>query len=205
MKLGEVLVAQGKLQKEQVDQALAFQERTGSIFGLALICLGFAKPEDIEQALVSVRRCTIATALGLNLSACGGNWSNYNYGPADWLDERGYGSWDTMYNYTRLIEPEIKVHYVDDLGEACGSQYVKGCARVTASKCDIWVGHTPPAGTLEHEMRHCHGWTHSQLDFSGWAMYDKDAKARELRRSKRWYPMQTLIAGTNQESTMRCQ
>jgi len=136
----------------------------------------------------------LAVALALSMSACSGtgDWSDYNYGPADWLAERNYGKWDTMYSYEKFAEPEIKVHYVDDLTQFCGSIHTLGCARFGDSTCVIWIGKTAPSGTLEHEKRHCHGWRHPQRE-ANLPYYSGTSKNGRSSIVTIWYPMEQFL------------
>lgn len=50
-KLGESLIEQGLLKEEQLEEALAFQKKTGKRLGQILIELGFVKEDDLLQVL----------------------------------------------------------------------------------------------------------------------------------------------------------
>lgn len=63
-------------------------------------------------------------------------------------------------DYTHYVEPIITVHVVDDLTAICG-KLANGCAQGNAETCDIYIGERASPGTLEHEKRHCYGWTHA--------------------------------------------
>jgi hypothetical protein len=63
------------------------------------------------------------------------------------------------YEYEHIIEPVITVHVVDDLTEVCGT-IAQGCAIGTAKVCDIYVGERASPNTINHEKRHCYGWSH---------------------------------------------
>jgi hypothetical protein len=128
--------------------------------------------------------------LTLLLTACTtGDWQDYNYGPADWLTENGYGDWDTMYNYEHFVEPEIFVWRDVNMREYCGSHYASGCAVLKDDRCDVFLG-SQSLDTYYHELRHCHGWDHHRIDFRGWAFRDSGHKERELARAKLWRPME---------------
>ena len=76
----------------------------------------------------------------VSLQGCAsGNWANYSYGPEDWLSDSGFGDWNTMYNYQKIFSLEIRLHYVENPAELCGSFHARGCARLTACYCDIWI------------------------------------------------------------------
>lgn len=49
--LGEVLIEQGALNRSQLNEALAFQEKRGGLIGEILVELGFVKEEEIVHAL----------------------------------------------------------------------------------------------------------------------------------------------------------
>lgn len=66
MKLGEILVARGRLTPLQVEKVLAEQQKTKLRFGELAIKLGFAKPADIEAALAQqfgYSRSDVSTSL----------------------------------------------------------------------------------------------------------------------------------------------
>lgn len=114
----------------------------------------------------------------LLLTGCSGTWSEYNYGPGDWLADKFPGLRDGEGleivgpdDYQRLLDPVITVVVVDDLGAACGS-HAYGCAAGDAETCTIWVGERATLETMRHEIRHCHGWTHGSKMVAGqWAWY----------------------------------
>lgn len=200
MRLGEILKSQGKLSEQDVELALSSQARSGGLFGQVLARLGLASQQDVNQALTRLKACVVAPAIAISMSACQGSWGQYNYGPADWLTENGYGTWDTMYSYERFVEPDIRVHRVENLSVYCGNQYARGCARLTGLTCDIWIGRNPPVGVLEHEVRHCHGWDHYEPDYRHWALFDNSRKSRELARAGYWHPMQQFANLGTKES-----
>jgi len=49
--LGELLMERGIITEEQLDKALVIQQKNGGLIGEILVSLGFAKEEDIAQAL----------------------------------------------------------------------------------------------------------------------------------------------------------
>jgi len=51
--LGELLIERGIIGQQQLDKALAFQQEKGGLIGEILVDLGFAKEEDIAQALTA--------------------------------------------------------------------------------------------------------------------------------------------------------
>lgn len=51
--LGELLIAQGFINQEQLDKALAIQKEEGGLIGEVLVGLGFCKEEDIARALTA--------------------------------------------------------------------------------------------------------------------------------------------------------
>lgn len=51
--LGELLVERGVINQQQLDKALAVKDEKGGLIGEVLIELGFAKEEDIAQALTA--------------------------------------------------------------------------------------------------------------------------------------------------------
>ena len=50
-KIGEILVAQGKVTKEQIDEALAIQKTDARNIGKILVSLGYISEDDLAQAL----------------------------------------------------------------------------------------------------------------------------------------------------------
>jgi len=52
-RLGEILLRQGKISKNQLQQALELQSEKGGLLGEVLISMGHVKEEGIAQALVS--------------------------------------------------------------------------------------------------------------------------------------------------------
>ena len=126
--------------------------------------------------------------------SCAGNWSDFNYGPGDYLNENNIGTWDTMYNYIKFVEPEIFIWATDDAAElvaACGSTFVDGCAALNlrANTCHIWVKSRSGPSLLDHERRHCHGWTHHETDYSQWYTYSESRKVTEANLTSVWVPM----------------
>lgn len=51
--LGELLMDRGIISGEQLDKALVIQQKNGGLIGEILVGLGFAKEEDIAQALTA--------------------------------------------------------------------------------------------------------------------------------------------------------
>jgi hypothetical protein len=51
--LGELLIEQGIISQPQLDKALAVQRDSGGLIGEIMVTLGFAKEEDIAQALTT--------------------------------------------------------------------------------------------------------------------------------------------------------
>ncbi len=49
--LGELLLDRGIINQAQLDKALKFQKEKGGLIGQVIVSLGFAKEEDIAQAL----------------------------------------------------------------------------------------------------------------------------------------------------------
>lgn len=60
--LGELLLQSGRIKKEQLEKALAEQERTAEPLGKTLIRLGFAKEEDILHVLQGLLVVTFTLA-----------------------------------------------------------------------------------------------------------------------------------------------
>ena len=66
MKLGEILVARGRITPVQVEKILAEQKSSKLRFGEIAIKLGFARPKDVEEALAQqfgYSRSDVATSL----------------------------------------------------------------------------------------------------------------------------------------------
>jgi hypothetical protein len=102
----------------------------------------------------------------LLLTGCAGTkWESFDYGPGEWLAEQypsltdGKGLEINTSNYAKLLNPEIRIHVVDDLTEVCGT-IANGCAIGTAEFCDIYIGERASQNTINHEKRHCYGWSH---------------------------------------------
>jgi len=51
--LGELLIERGVINQGQLDKALAYQKEKGGLIGEILVELGFAREEDIAQALTA--------------------------------------------------------------------------------------------------------------------------------------------------------
>lgn len=51
--LGEVLLEKKVINKKQLDEALKLQERKGGLIGSVLVSLGYAKEDEIAQALTA--------------------------------------------------------------------------------------------------------------------------------------------------------
>jgi type IV pilus assembly protein PilB len=51
--LGEVLLEKGVISRSQLDKAIEFQKERGGLIGEILLEMGFAKEEDIAQALTA--------------------------------------------------------------------------------------------------------------------------------------------------------
>jgi len=138
-------------------------------------------------------RSLLAGALALCISACSssGEWRDYNYGPADWLAEREYGEWNTMYSYEKFLNPKIEIHYVDNLTEFCGNNVVLGCARFGHDTCLVWVGKNAALGTINHEKRHCYGWRHPQNETA--LSYNRTSKNRPRNDITIWIPMDQFL------------
>ena len=142
-------------------------------------------------------RCLGAVLLlsTLVLGGCAsGDWASYNYGPADWLHDRGIGTWETIYNYEKLADPEIRIHRVSNVQEICGNFFALGCAKLQGDVCVIWIGERGQRSTLDHELRHCHGWDHHRVDHSFWYSRDRSSRERELARAGGWYPSRSVTA-----------
>ena len=106
------------------------------------------------------------TVLFVLLTGCAGTkWEDFDYGPGDWLAENvpsltdGKGLEIEGANYKHYVEPVIAVHVVDDLTEVCGT-ITQGCATGNAEVCDIFIGERASEQVIEHEKRHCYGWSH---------------------------------------------
>lgn len=107
--------------------------------------------------------------LVLMLSGCAsGDWQDFNYGPGDWMAENWGLEVDSPYTYERLENPEIEVFVVDDLSVPCGTVKTNGCAVTNTITCNIYVGSRASEGTLAHEKRHCHGWSHPLSNNNFW-------------------------------------
>lgn len=52
-KLGELLIAQGFINQEQLNKALTIQKEQGGLMGEILVELGFCSEEDVAQALTA--------------------------------------------------------------------------------------------------------------------------------------------------------
>jgi hypothetical protein len=124
------------------------------------------------------------------LTGCASNWADYNYGPGDWLSENTPLKVSTMYNYAHLAEPSIQIHRVESVSTACGTIWAQGCAVLQGNKCDIYVGNAASRDTIMHEERHCRGWSHYSPRFELFSAMDAGFPAREMQRSKHWYPSQ---------------
>ena len=129
-------------------------------------------------------------ALAFLLTGCAsGDWSDYNYGPADWLNENTSLTIDTMYNYEHFIEPTMEIHRVASVNEYCGTMWANGCAYLKGGHCDIYVGEIATPDTIAHEKRHCRGWVHYQPRYELFATMGAEFRAREIKRAGRWSPM----------------
>jgi hypothetical protein len=140
----------------------------------------------------SAKRLMVAMSISLfivSLQGCAsGNWANYSYGPGDWLSDAGFGDWNTMHNYQKIVSPEIRLHYVENPAELCGSFHARGCARLTAGYCDIWIHKNHKRATLDHEIRHCHGWDHFRVDHTAWSSRSSEQRYRAESRASYWFP-----------------
>ncbi len=135
--------------------------------------------------------------LSLLLSGCAGQWSDYNYGPGDWLNDNTALTVDTMYNYAHLAAPTIEIHHVDSVADHCGTTWALGCAVVKDGHCDIYVGNVVSPAVLAHEERHCRGWSHYRPRFEMFAAMGKEFQARELERAGRgWFPTKNTLSAT---------
>jgi hypothetical protein len=128
--------------------------------------------------------------LVLLLPGCAtGDWSDYNYGPGDWLAENTTLQVESMYNYPYLLNPTIEIHYVDSIREHCGSRWVQACSYLGGNHCDIFVGKLATPGTISHEERHCRGWSHYRPQFELFASMGPEFQAKEIARAGNWFPM----------------
>jgi hypothetical protein len=127
--------------------------------------------------------------LSLLLTGCASNWADYNYGPADWLNDNTSLTIDTMYNYAHLVEPTIQIHRVASVTSYCGTIWARGCAYLNGDRCDIYVGEMASPDTISHEERHCRGWVHYRPQFELFMTMGTDFSSREIARSKQWMPM----------------
>ena len=139
-------------------------------------------------AQMRIKTLLLVPVLTLLGTGCAGNWSNYNYGPGDWLSENTALRIDTLYNYEHFIEPTIAVHYVESLTEHCGSGMVQGCASLEGEHCDIYVGKYASRSTIAHEERHCRGWSHYRPRYELFASRGLNFRNREVQRARTWYP-----------------
>ena len=127
------------------------------------------------------------------LSGCAtGEWTDYNYGPGDWLNDNTALIVDTMDNYVHLVEPSIEVHHVKSLSAYCGTMWAQGCAILQDGHCDIYVGEVYSADTIAHEERHCRGWTHYQPHYESYMKMGSEFRAREATRASTWFPQHPL-------------
>jgi type IV pilus assembly protein PilB len=67
--IGRVLTKMGKLNREQVAEALDFQKRKGGALGRILIDLGYIKESDLNIALAAQRGYEMVDLSGINISA----------------------------------------------------------------------------------------------------------------------------------------
>jgi hypothetical protein len=137
-----------------------------------------------------------ALLLALLLTGCAsGNWSDYNYGPGDWLTENTPLQVDTMYNYAHLAQRTVEVHYVDSMEAHCGTMWAQGCAYLQEGHCDIYVGKAASPTIIAHELRHCRGWTHYAPQYEKFSAMGAEFRAREIRRASVWYPIESPASG----------
>ena len=135
----------------------------------------------------------------LLLTACTtGDWADYNYGPGDWLDDNTSLKLITMHNYERFSEPKITLKKVERIELYCGTLWVDGCATVDGQNCSIWVAPRASRSTIEHEIRHCHGWVHYEPPYEHLSSMGPERRERELDRAAHWYPHPRYLASTEQ-------
>ncbi len=124
------------------------------------------------------------------LAGCAsGDWTSYNYGPGDWLDDNTPLDIETMYNYAHFIEPTIEVHYVKSVEAHCGTKWVQGCSYLAANHCDIYVSEVVSPSTLAHEERHCRGWDHYKPQYELFLSMGPEFRAKEIERTNAWFPL----------------
>ena len=81
----------------------------------------------------------------------------------------GCTSLDYDWKHTKLPSPQPWVYiYPEDVDAACraagaltvGFERILGCATSSSSGCTIYLPKRAPAWIIEHEEKHCLGWTH---------------------------------------------
>lgn len=81
----------------------------------------------------------------------------------------GCASFDLDWRHTRpaSVRPWLYIYALDtDLvcrglgADAATRHRINGCARWKAQGCVIVLPENPPAWLIEHEEKHCEGWTH---------------------------------------------
>ncbi|CAA0102834.1 Uncharacterised protein [Halioglobus japonicus] len=129
--------------------------------------------------------------LTLLLSGCAtGDWSNYNYGPGDWLNDNTSLSVESMYNYEHFLDPIIEIHYVESVKEHCGTRWAQACSYLAGNRCDIFVGELATPGTISHEERHCRGWSHYRPQYELFSSLGSKFQAKEIARASNWFPLE---------------
>ncbi|MCP4133307.1 MAG: hypothetical protein GY754_20225 [bacterium] len=56
LKIGEILMANGLISKDQLDDALSVQEKQGGLLGMILVNLQYIKPDTLTQYLEAQNR-----------------------------------------------------------------------------------------------------------------------------------------------------
>lgn len=63
-RLGDILVSRGIISQEQLEHALAQQQRTGKTLGTVIVEAGMAPGPLVAQALATQRGCMVKTEYG---------------------------------------------------------------------------------------------------------------------------------------------
>jgi hypothetical protein len=122
--------------------------------------------------------------LTLALTGCSEKWKDFNYGPAEWLAEKfpsltdGKGLEISTSSYEWLENPTVNVHVTEDLSEICGTVHTDGCHITDTFVCDIYVGERASISTMNHELRHCRGWSHRE----------PESRTNAVQATIKWYP-----------------
>ena len=102
LRLGEILVAAGKVPRAALDDALARQRSTGRRLGEELIAASHATAADVEAA-VSIQQRLVAIALALALAAAAG-------APAPVMASEGASQAKSSVNFVVRIPVVVRLH-----------------------------------------------------------------------------------------------